>query len=187
MQKPLDELDAHMRAAIAGDEAAYRRVLEALAARLRAIVRRGLQRSGRSTAETEDIVQDTLLAIHLKRHTWDQSQPLVPWVRAIAHYKLIDHLRRKGYRNHLDIDDYSDVIEAPAAETETAAALRDATTLLASLPEKQRAIVEAVSIEGRSAREVGISLGMTEGAVRVALHRALKSLAALYRSGETAS
>ena len=185
MQKPADELDALMRAAIAGDEAAYRRVLDRLAVRLRAIVRGGLQRSGRGPAETEDIVQDTLLAIHLKRHTWDQSQPLGPWVRAIAQYKLIDHLRRKGYRDHVDIEDYSDVIAAPASEEK--ASLRDATQLLASLPEKQRIIVEGVSIEGRSAREVGDKLGMSEGAVRVALHRALKSLASLYRAGEEPS
>lgn len=126
-------------------------------------------------------MQEALLAIHLKRQTWDETQALMPWVRAIAHYKLIDHLRRKGTREHLDIDDYSDVIAAPEADT---SGLRDAVTLLSNLPDKQRAIVEGMTIEGRSAREVGITLGMTEGAVRVALHRALKSLADLYRTGD---
>ena len=53
--------------------------------------------------------------------------------------------------------------------------------MLASLAERQRVIVEAISIEGRSARDVGQRLGMSEGAVRVALHRALKALAAAYR------
>ncbi len=104
-------------------------------------------------------------------------------MRAIAHYKLIDHLRRKGSREHLDIDDYSEVIAAPEGEN---TGLRDAVSLLANLPEKQRSIVEGMTIEGRSAREVGVALGMSEGAVRVALHRALKSLAHLYRTGDGA-
>src|SRR5688572_7699094 len=85
-----------MRAANRGDADAYRHVLEKLAPMLRSAARRGFARYGSGPEEVEDIVQETLLALHLKRHTWDERQPLLPWVRAIAHNKLIDSLRRRG-------------------------------------------------------------------------------------------
>ena len=56
------------------------------------------------------MVQETLLAVHLKRHTWDESQPLLPWVRAIAQNKLIDFLRRRGRRVHVPIDEFSETL-----------------------------------------------------------------------------
>lgn len=174
-----EDLSTLMRAANRGDPAAYRRLLEAVTPSLRAIVRRGLTRANRAVTDAEDIVQETLLAMHLKRHTWDESQPLEPWVRAIAHHKLVDALRRRGFRDSVPIDDYIDLpAEAPGEEDLTSSECAD---LLGGLPERQRQIVQGISIEGYSAREIGDRLGMTEGAVRVALHRALKTLAQLCR------
>jgi len=72
-----------MRAANAGDEIAYRRLLEALAPLLRQVVRRGFAHSGFGNCDVEDVVQETLLAIHLKRQTWDEDEALTPWVRQL--------------------------------------------------------------------------------------------------------
>jgi RNA polymerase sigma-70 factor (ECF subfamily) len=83
-----------MRSANAGDSEAYRRLLEALTPILRMIVRRGFTRAGLSGSDVEDVVQETLLAIHLKRQTWDADQLFTPWVRAVARNKPIDNLRR---------------------------------------------------------------------------------------------
>ena len=88
-----------MRAANGGDAAAYNRLLTSLAPAIRSVARRGLGRAGFAVEEAEDVVQETLLAIHLKRHTWDPSMPLGPWVRAIARNKLIDSMRRRGRRD----------------------------------------------------------------------------------------
>jgi len=142
-------------------------------------VRQGFSRYGVGSEEVEDVVQETLLAVHLKRHTWDERQPLLPWVRAIAHNKLIDNLRRRGRRLHVPIDDISEMLavdEQPAAMNGM-----DAERVLTRLKGRQRDIVVAISIEGASARQVADRLGMTEGAVRVVLHRALKSLAKAFR------
>ena len=76
MQRRPDDLSALMRAANRGDDGAYRQLLTALVPRVRAAVRAGLARSGRGGADPEDVVQETLLAIHLKRQTWDEAQPL---------------------------------------------------------------------------------------------------------------
>jgi RNA polymerase sigma-70 factor (ECF subfamily) len=169
-----------MRAGSRGDADAYRRVLAGLAPILRGLAKRGFSRYGLGPEEVEDVVQETLLAVHLKRQTWDESLPLMPWVRAIAQNKLIDNLRRRGRRVHVPLDDVSDALavnEEPAVSDGI-----DAERILAKLQGRQRDIVQAISIEGATARQVADRLGMTEGAVRVALHRALKSIAGALRS-----
>ncbi len=173
-----------MRLARQGDDRAYARLLTQLAPFLRQIARQGFARSGLGSEEAEDVVQETLLAIHLKRHTWDDRQPLVPWVRAITANKLIDNLRRRGRRIHVPVDDLADVLgtdEEPSRLNNLATA-----DMVSRLKGRQREVVESIAVEGRSAREVGEKLGMTEGAVRVMLHRALKSLAMAYREGGNA-
>jgi RNA polymerase sigma-70 factor (ECF subfamily) len=176
----LPDLSALMRAANAGDASVYRRALETLALWLRPVVKCGLHCAGRGPEDVEDIVQDTLLAVHLKRHTWDAREPLEPWVRAIAHHKLVDILRRRGFHHHLPIDGYFDQHVAQ----QDVSAVATTNDLLSILTPAARQIVEGTSMEGHSAREVGQRLGMSEGAVRVALHRALRRLAEAYRKGE---
>lgn len=87
---------------------------------LRAAVRTGLVRNGGNASAVEDVVQETLLAIHLKRHTWDARQPLLPWVRVVAYHKVIDSLRRRGSAKHVPIEGYMQIVdwpsEAPASE-----------------------------------------------------------------------
>src|SRR5258708_29856321 len=88
------ELKTLMLASLDGDAASYRSLLDRLSRRLRAYYKGKLARIGRGAAETEDLVQEAVLAIHLKRHTYDPVEPVTPWVHAIARYKLIDFLRR---------------------------------------------------------------------------------------------
>lgn len=178
LRKPAN-LSELMRTANRGDASAYRALLEALASWLRSVIRRRLESMNRGPEDVEDIVQETLLAVHLKRHTWAENQPLEPWVRAIAHHKLIDALRRRGFRDHIDIDDLSEELSVQPDMQETAS--NDFQKLLARLSDRQRKIIEAVAIQGLTAREAANQLGSTEGAVRVALHRALKSLAKAYQ------
>ena len=87
-------LKSLMLASLDGDAASHRALLGQLSGRLRAYYRGKLARIGRGAVEAEDLVQEAILAIHLKRHTYDPAEPLTPWVHAIARYKLIDFLRR---------------------------------------------------------------------------------------------
>jgi RNA polymerase sigma-70 factor (ECF subfamily) len=173
-----------MTAAIAGDEAAYRRLLASLAPMLRARTRRILSQMGASSADAEDIVQETLLAIHLHRHTWRPSDPIGPWVSAIARYKLIDALRRRTRQSEVAIDDFAEMLP-DAVDQEADLGRRQAARLVDALDGRQGAVVRAISVDGAGIKETAAKLGMSEGAVRVALHRGLKTLARLYRgSGE---
>jgi RNA polymerase sigma-70 factor (ECF subfamily) len=168
-----------MRSAISGDEAAYRRLLSDLTKALRPIVRRGFSNAQASANEVEDVVQDVLLAIHLKRHTWDQSKPVSPWIMAIARNKMIDDLRRRGRRAEAPLDDLIDVLEAGGHDDASYA--YDVHRVLDGLNGKNRDIVQSIAIDGHTARDVAVRLGMTEVAVRVALHRSLKALAQTYQ------
>ncbi|HML28432.1 MAG TPA: sigma-70 family RNA polymerase sigma factor [Hyphomicrobium sp.] len=172
-----------MRAAIAGDENAYHKLLSELSMVLRGVVRRGFAGIGVPRDDVEDVVQDVLLAIHLKRHTWDQSMPLGPWVSAIARNKMIDDLRRRGRRPEVAVDLTEFDIEGEDQQSSIDA--RDVERILDGLSDKNRDIVRSISIDGHSARDVAERLGMTEVAVRVALHRSLKALAETYQEKKT--
>jgi RNA polymerase sigma-70 factor (ECF subfamily) len=175
-----DEWTDLMRSANAGDGVAYHRLLKSIAPVLRAGARRGLVRAGQPANQAEDIVQDILLAVHLKRNTWDASAPFAPWLFAIARNKLIDALRRRGRRVFVDIDDFAETIASePPTETLPAA---EVATHLAGLPPRQRDVLQSIAVDSASIKETASRLSMTEGAVRVALHRGLSSLAMKLRS-----
>ena len=177
-----EEWGALMRAAIDGDEVAYRKLLTALSSGLRAMVRRGFAQAGAPLGDVEDVVQETLLALHLKRNTWDPSQPLGPWVRAIARHKLIDALRRRGRRILVPIEG---VIDTLAAEEDHSGVDRqDAERLVDDLKGRQQEVVRAIGLDGQSIRDVAQRLQMKEVAVRVALHRGLKALSALHQKDD---
>lgn len=174
-----EEWAALMRAAIGGDSAAYRTLLQSLSHVLRGAIRRGFTQAGAPLGDVEDVVQETLLAMHLKRNTWDPSQPLGPWVRAIARHKLIDALRRRGRRIVVPIES---VLETLAVEEDSSGVDRqDAERLVDGLRGRQRDVVRAIGLEGQSIRDVAERLQMKEVAVRVTLHRGLKALGAQHR------
>lgn len=173
-----------MRAGLAGDAAAYRQLLEAIAPRLRKFAVNGLLRSGIGNADAEDVVQEILLAIHLKRQTWMQDQPFLPWLNAIARHKLIDVMRRRGRRGEVPIEGLIEILPDEAAAPETSQS--ELNKLVSRLDGKSQTVVSSISLDGNSIKDTAAKLGMSEGAVRVAFHRGLKKLAELYRAGEAA-
>jgi RNA polymerase sigma-70 factor, ECF subfamily len=167
---------ALMRAANAGDDGAYRRLLTDVANQLRIVARRRLERAGQSTADAEDIVQETLVAIHRKRHTWNPEQPLGPWLHAIVRHKLVDALRRRKVRE-VPIDDLTD--QLPSDDATPDFVIPDVARMADRLPSGQRAVVLAMVVDGCSGAEAARRLAMSEGSVRVALHRGLARIAEL--------
>ena len=179
MREREDEWTGLMRRAISGDNGAYHRLLRSVTPVLRATARRGLSRAGQPVDQSEDIVQDILLAVHLKRHTWDTNAPFAPWLFAIARNKLIDLLRRKGRRVFVDIDDFAETLAGePVPE---AAQAGEVAAQLQTLPVRQREVLQSIAVESASIKETAKKFSMSEGAVRVALHRGLASLTARLR------
>jgi RNA polymerase sigma-70 factor (ECF subfamily) len=171
-------LRAQLLRGMAGDEIAYRAFLQALAGHLRAFLRRRL---AGMPDEVEDLVQESLLAIHNQRHTYAPAQPVTAWVYAIARHKLVDLLRRRqrGDALNVPLDDDSDWFAA--VDDHAAEARRDIGVLLASLPDRQRLPIMHVKLEGRSVVETAALTGLSPAAVKIGIHRGLKVLAARMR------
>jgi RNA polymerase sigma-70 factor, ECF subfamily len=161
---------------LAGEAQAYHAFLKDLGAHVRAFLRRRL---ASLPDEIEDLVQDTLLAVHNQRHTYRADQPVTAWVHAIARYKLIDLLRSRSVREalHDPIDD--DMALFAASDTDAADARRDVAQLLDQLPDNQRLPIVHTKLEGLSVAEAARATGMSESAIKVGVHRGLKALAAL--------
>jgi len=175
---PSDDLGRLMHAAQQGDSAAYVELLRTITARIRRIVRR--QRGFAGAADVEDLVQDVLLSVHAVRATYDPTRPFVPWLLAIVRHRLADAARRyaRAAGREVRIDE-DDVTFAELATNEGSEAAGDAEALRAAvraLPQGQRQAIELLKLEGRSLREAAAICGTSEGALKVATHRALATL-----------
>ncbi len=165
-------LKALMLAALDGDAAAYRALLAALTPHLRAYFARRV-----GPADAEDLVQETLIAIHTRRASYDRSLPFTAWLHAVARYKAIDHFRRARLRRTLPLEAAESVLADEQPETITAK--RDVERLLSALPQRKRELLRQVKLEGLSTAEAAERSGMSQSAVKVGVHRALKALSAM--------
>lgn len=171
-----ERLRALFLSGLEGDAKAYQVFLKDLSSHLRAFFRRRLSSL---PDEVEDLVQETLIAVHSQRHTYRRTLPLTAWVHAIARYKLVDLFRSRAARDVLN-DPWDDELQILAAsDIDAADARRDLATLLDSLPEGQRLPIVHMKLQGLSVIETAQATGMSESAVKVGVHRGLKALAAL--------
>jgi RNA polymerase sigma-70 factor (ECF subfamily) len=165
-----------MIAGLNGDAASHTALLRALVPLLRQFYRRRL---GDDDA-IEDLVQDTLIAVHTRRMTYDRDRPFTAWLFAVARYKMIDHLRRG--RPTVSIDDLAQVLASDSFE-EAVNARMDIDQMLEALPARQARLIRDTRIEGQSIAEVAQASGRGESDVKVSIHRGLKALAARIRGG----
>jgi RNA polymerase sigma-70 factor (ECF subfamily) len=167
--------EAHLRGlmlkGLAGDQAAHRAFLMEAASLLRAYFRNRLRSA---PEDAEDLVQETLVALHTRRDSYDPDYPLTAWMYAIARYRLIDHLRRGKHRRHASLDGL-DVGDGDP-EYEASDARRDVSVLLDKLPEKQRTAIRMVKLEEKSVREASSLTGLSESDIKISIHRGLKTL-----------
>lgn len=170
------ELHAAWMQSLQGNAASYRRALGLMSGHVRRFLQKRMQSQ---LSDVEDLVQETLMAIHQKRHTYQTDQPLTAWMYAIARYKWVDHLRAHGRREglHDDIDDWSDTL-AVDSEEEASDAHRDLDVMLAELPAGQRDAIEHTRLQGLSIAETAQRTGQSEALVKVNIHRGLKTLMA---------
>ena len=174
MPTPEAELKALMLAGLKGDQPAYRALLEAFQRQLAAYFRRRLGGNG---AESDDLVQETLIAIHTRRGTYDTKQPLTAWAYAIARHKLVDHYRRKGRAVTVPLEDSAELFVQD--ESASVDARRDIEKARASLTPATQQLIRDIKLRELSNAEAAAARGMSETAVKVAVHRGLKKLAAV--------
>ena len=166
-----------------GDGAAYQRLLTEISPYLRAMARRHL---GQANAhELEDAVQEILLAVHGIRHTYERGRPFKPWLATIASRRLVDLFRRRSYRRkheHQEDPDQDFRLDAhelgadPEHFADRAEGVRRVREAIASLPPRQREALELLRLRELSLDEAAAHCRQKPGALKVACHRALKSL-----------
>ena len=173
-----------MRRAQDGDAVAYERVLAGTLPYLRRIVRRRC--AGLPAQDVEDIVQEVLVSVHSARATYDPERPFLPWVTAIARNRIVDAARRRVRRaaHEVAVERLDETFSAPDANMSVNAygdpeALRRA---IRKLPHGQRLAVEMLKLREMSLKEAAAATSMSVGALKVAVHRAIKSLRATLSS-----
>jgi RNA polymerase sigma-70 factor (ECF subfamily) len=176
------ELRTLMLAGLDGDAAAHKALLARLSVHLRAYFKGQLARFGKTPADAEDLLQETLIALHTRRHTYDRAQLLTPWVYAIARYRLIDYLRRaKASATDLPVEEAPELLaddDAIAVDSRL-----DLQKLMAQLAPKTRRAIQLVKLDGLSVTEAAARSGMSESAVKVSVHRGLRALSLLIGKG----
>ena len=178
------EWAALMRAAQDGDAAAYRRLLDQLAQVIRAIA---IRRWGHFDA-VEDLVQDVLLSLHSVKHTFDADRPFIPWLQSIIRHRMADMARRQSRRAAHEVT----VIELPEISAEVTinyaddgpGDIEELYAAIAALPEGQRQAVEMLRFKEMTAKEAAAATGQSVTALKVAMHRALKSLRSALGKGD---
>jgi RNA polymerase sigma-70 factor (ECF subfamily) len=169
---------AWMAAAQDGDRAAYRSLLTAILPFVRALAARAF----RDPADIDDVAQDILMTLHEVRASYDPSRPFKPWLAGIARHRIIDRLRQLGRRRSREIPIETDDETFTAVPSNQDDMTIDAQTLrraIAQLPEGQRVAIEELKLKEGSLRAVATRTGLSEGALKVATHRAIKRLRAL--------
>ncbi len=177
MRASEDKLKAWMCGGLDGDAAAHASMLRALVPLLRGFYRRRMQGA---EDDIEDMVQETLIAVHTRRATYDRARPFTAWLFAIARYKMIDHFRRS--RQTCAIEGLEEILVAEGFE-DASNARADVDRLLDSLPAKQAMAIRATHVDGLSVSEAAQGIGIGESDVKVSVHRGLKALAARMAGG----
>jgi RNA polymerase sigma-70 factor (ECF subfamily) len=177
------EWSIYMARAQAGDRDSYNRLLTEITPYLRAMARR----HHRSPQDVEDTVQDILLTIHSVRQIYDPARPFTPWLVAIGRRRIIDRLRQQGRSaaNETTLNEDHETIADHEANIETRADGRSVREAIDKLPPGQREAVTLLKLEEMSLKEAADRSGMSIAALKVATHRALKSLRTILSKGET--
>jgi len=169
-----EQLRAWMLGSLEGDSAAHAALLHSLVPLLRSFYGRRLRSVG---DDIEDLVQETLIAVHTRRAAYDRARPFTAWLFAIARYRMVDYLRRRKFSIPLE--------EAPEPADEgfedASVASMDMEALLSSLPPKQARAIRETHLEGKSVAEAAAAAGIGESDLRVSVHRGLKALATRIR------
>jgi RNA polymerase sigma-70 factor, ECF subfamily len=175
LQQAEATLRALMLLGLSGDGAAQEQLLTQLSVLLRRFYQRRLHRNH---AEVEDLVQETLIAVHTRRATYDAAQSFTAWAYAVARYKLIDYMRRQKLRDAFNIDDCAELFGADQLSAHEAE--RDVSEALSALPAAQREAIELTRLAGLSVEEAAAQSGQSVSSIKVGVHRGLKKLAALF-------
>ena len=171
--------EAAMAASLAGDAAAYRRLLEEAGRWLRRYFARRL-----SPDMVDDAVQEALTALHLKRATFEPGRPFLPWLAAIARFKGVDSLRSAGRNRTEELDEGLHGVASHESASLSGILMG---RLFDRLRRPQADAIRLVKLQGFSVREAAAMTGQSEALIKVNIHRGLAALKTFFGEGEPAA
>lgn len=174
-----EHLAALMQAVQEGDQAAYMKLLEEITPTIRRVIRKR-RGSMSQPSDVEDLVQDVLLSLHAARATYDPCRPFLPWLMAIIQNRLADSARREIRRrsNEVSVEKVPETF-SPAGTNNIEKTYRDPEALrkaIRRLPKGQRDSIELLKLRELSLKEASVVSGMSVSALKVAVHRGIKTL-----------
>lgn len=172
MRATEQQLKGWMLLGLDGDASAHATLLAALVPLLRTFYRRRM-RDGAD--EIEDLVQETLIAVHTRRMTFDRGRVFSAWLFAVARHKMVDHFRRA--RRTCPIEGLENILVTEGFEAASGARM-DIDRLLEALPPKQAMAIRATKLDGLSVADTAVRAGIGQSDVKISVHRGLKSMAA---------
>lgn len=167
-----------MQAAQGGDTVTYRRLLRDLVPFLRAMA---VKVTGRPDM-ADDVVQETLIAVHRVRASYDPARPFQPWVVSILRRRAIDLLRAQGRRGQTaDLIDAANIADPHSTNAvDQIEARQTLAQALSALTPGQRQAIELMKLRELSLKEAAHESGLSIPALKVATHRAVKALSAAW-------
>ncbi len=166
-----NEWDNWMQAALTGDKAAYNNLLTHVKQWLHAYYSKRI-----GPEHIDDLVQETLMTVHTKRHTYDPTKPFGPWLSAVAKYRWIDFLRASKSNLSVELDEET----LPGSSNhESILAKHDLEKLMGHLPTKQAKVIKMVKLQEMSMKEVSDATGQSVSSVKVTVHRGIKKMMAM--------
>ena len=172
------QLSSLMRKAQDGDQSAYASLLREVLPMLKRVVQARL--GFLPVMDREDLVQDILMSLHAARATYDPARPFKPWLMTIAHNRMVDQARRNSRRtaNEIAVDEYpADVADADAgAAADRYGDPEELREAIKALPKGQRSAIELLKMREVSLKEASQATGMSISALKVSVHRAIKTL-----------
>jgi RNA polymerase sigma-70 factor (ECF subfamily) len=158
----------------AGDQPAYHQLLTEITPYVRSIA----AKYHRVAEDVEDTVQDILLSIHSIRQTYDPTRPFAPWLATIAERRALDRLRKRmrNAKRETPLEPDHETFAATPANTEGGLEAEELSRALERLPPGQRQALELLKLKEMSLKEASAATGLSITALKVATHRALKSL-----------
>lgn len=170
-----------MARAQSGDQDAYRRLLNEILPLLRALV----ARHHRNPSDGEEVVQETLLSVHVVRRTYDPTRPFLPWLLTLARRRVVDWLRQRGRAAAREVPltpEHETFACHPVNRDDgdwSPRALQDA---IAQLPEAERRAITMLKLGEMSLIEAAAASGTSISALKVATHRATRRLRAICKA-----
>lgn len=160
-----------MRAGIGGDQSAYAQFLTQIVPMIKPMVAKKI-----TSADVEDVLQEILISIHKARHTFDGERPILPWLIAIARFRIADYLRKHYAQMRHKIADVEELENILADVTDETSNNESIDEMLEDVAPQNKEILTMMHVQGYTAKEVAERIGMNESAVKVAAHRAIKKI-----------